>query len=136
MNRLEKVVDWTALAREAHFSSKELAKACSISPRQLRRYFAHAFEKAPQDWLDELRLSDAVSLLLAGHSVKAAALELHFKNTAHLSHRFKELHGYSPSEFVRRAWAIANGGGGAPTITGSLPSAPRLRLLNASVMPR
>jgi len=102
MSKLDAVTDWAELAKKTGFSSRELARACEISPRQLRRYFSIMFSKSPQDWLDEMRLNLVASRLQTVLAVKAIAHELHFKTVSHLSHRFKDLHGCCPSEFRRR----------------------------------
>lgn len=97
---LDRTTDWTELARRAGYRTKTLAEFQGCSVRQLERYFFESFGRRPQDWLEELRLMDAVLLLIEGYRVKEAAAKLHFCDVAHFSNRFKNRFGCSPSAFV------------------------------------
>jgi AraC-like DNA-binding protein len=94
------IQEWEKHAKEADYSSKNLAALCSVSPRQLRRRFLHALGCSPQQWLDELRLTLAKLLLMAGVSIKEAAAELRFKQVGHFCRKFKDRYHITPTEFV------------------------------------
>jgi AraC-like DNA-binding protein len=99
VSRLDHVVDWAEKASRAEYSAGELAKACSISASQLRRFFVRVLGKSPQLWIDELRISRAAVLLLSGDSIKEIANQLNFADSAHFCHQFKVRRHCTPSEF-------------------------------------
>jgi AraC-like DNA-binding protein len=71
-----------------------------MSPRQLHRYFEDNSMKTPHKWLHDLRMRRAVELMCDRTSVKAAALELEYKDVAHFSHDFTKYFGVPPSKFT------------------------------------
>lgn len=101
MSRLGAINNWIERARESKYDSVKLAENCRISPSQLRRFFLEHFFRPPQEWLDELRLWDALSILQQGESIKCTAAQLDFADGSHLSHRFKEYFGCSPKRLLR-----------------------------------
>ena len=103
MSRLDLITEWIALARRADYSATRLAELCKVSPSQLRRYFLLVFCRPPQEWINELRLWDAMRMLSLGHPAKYVAATLRFSNTAHFSHRYKEYHGAPPSLHIRQS---------------------------------
>ena len=98
MSRLDLIEDWPGLAREAGYDAAVLARMCGISASQLRRYFGTVFRRPPQEWINELRMWDAMQMLSEGHPVTKVATALKFSNIGHLSQRYKEYHGHPPSE--------------------------------------
>jgi AraC-like DNA-binding protein len=100
-SHLDRVTDWISLATKAQYRANELARLTRVSQRHLERYFGDCFGKAPQDWLNELRLVKAALLLSNGVHIKEVADQLGFRDVPHFSHRFKRYHGCSPSQFVR-----------------------------------
>jgi AraC-like DNA-binding protein len=99
MSRLDQIRDWVALGRSAGYRSRALARKSGSSPSQLRRFFQAAFGRPPQEWLDELRLWDAVRFLAAGRTVKETGYKTGFKSIPHFCRKFKEYHGVAPTEF-------------------------------------
>jgi transcriptional regulator GlxA family with amidase domain len=100
MSRLDWMVDWIEMAQAAGYHAERLAPMCCVSPAQLRRYFLVRCSRPPQEWLDELRLWHAVRMLFTGESVKGVAAALHFSDSAHLCHAFKEYFGDSPQRTI------------------------------------
>ena|SRR5205823_10514247 len=98
-SKLDRIHNWSDLARQARFSAKQFAALCGVSLRQLERYYNDSFGQTPQDWLDEARLREAKKLLLRGLSVKEVASELGFKQASHFSRSFKQRTGRPPSEY-------------------------------------
>lgn len=96
--QLSKVKSWELLAQQAHFRPVVMATLCSVSLRQLERFFAQTFQMTPKHWTRELRCSLARQLLAEGWSNKAVAIELAFSNPSHLCHEFKKLYGLQPRE--------------------------------------
>jgi AraC-like DNA-binding protein len=93
---------WKALAVAAHYDSKELAKLCRFSPRQLQRKFNFLFGRSPQNWLNEQRIIAAQQLLLSGEPIKTVAFDLGFKRVSHFYRQFKCRSHMTPLEFVSR----------------------------------
>jgi AraC-like DNA-binding protein len=102
MGRLDLVDDWILAGKEAHYSSPLLARSCSVSASQLRRYFQYVYGLSPQKWLDELRIWHALELLCAGRSVKEAAGDLFFSTVSHFCHQYRSFHQCTPTESVYR----------------------------------
>jgi AraC-like DNA-binding protein len=99
-SHLDRLNDWVSLARSARYRPDNLARLCSVSLRQLQRHFAARFGCAPRVWLDDLRLQEARTRLLAGEYVKALAFDLGFANAPHFCRSFKLRYGLSPLAFV------------------------------------
>lgn len=100
--RLDGITDWIDAARTSRYCLEELAtRQCGVSVRHLRRYFAVAFRRSPQTWLDEVRLWDAAELLCSKLTVKEVAVKVSFPSVAHFCRRFKQYFGCTPSAFVR-----------------------------------
>src|SRR5437870_2672599 len=97
MKLLEKVADWTDRARAADFKCRELARICGISSGYLNDFFVANFDRPPQEWLDELRMWEAVGMLCQGISTKECAYTLGFKQVSHFSRAFTLYHGFCPS---------------------------------------
>lgn len=95
--RLDLVDDWIGAAKRARYSSPALAAICGISASQLRRYFQAEFGRAPQEWLNELRLWHAMELMCKGHIVKETAALLYFSCSAHFCRQFQTYHGCTPT---------------------------------------
>ncbi len=97
-NGLDRIQDWTELARQAHWSAALLAKNCKVSVRTLERYFHEQMGKCPHIWLSEHRQRQAIALLQDGRYVKETAAILDYKHASHFSRDFKTHWGHSPSK--------------------------------------
>ena len=117
-SRLLAINDWLTRGHKAAYDSTKLATSCQVSPSQLRRFFLAYFYRPPQEWLDELRLCNAMKVLAQGQQIKLVAFVFHFGSVPHFCHRFKEYHGCTPSEFqqvhprfkaalLMRPWVLA-----------------------------
>ena len=96
-SKLYQIKNWLELAHAANYNSRELAKTCGVSVRQLQRFVLCETGKSPQRWLNDLRLRKASSLIENGQTVKEAAHELKYKQRSHFSREFKRYHGVPPS---------------------------------------
>jgi AraC-like DNA-binding protein len=101
MSRLDSVKNWLSAARSSKYSSQRLAKKVRVSSSQLRRYFTATFFQTPQEWLDQIRLFDAMRLLASGITIKEATFSLGYFDSAHFCHHFKRFHGCTPNEFLK-----------------------------------
>jgi len=105
--RLSQIQEWESVAREAEFRPGDMAALCSVSHRELQRYFEHCHQKTPRQWLRELQCRLAKQLITQGYSSKAAASDLKFANTTHFCREFKKVYGVSPQAFAPK---YADGG--------------------------
>lgn len=77
-----------------------MAGLCSISLRELERFFVMQFKKTPGARTRELRCELARKLIEEGWRNKAVAAELHFANDSHLCNQFKRMYGLPPRNFA------------------------------------
>jgi AraC-like DNA-binding protein len=78
----------------------ELAGAAALSTSQLARVFGSWFGAAPAEVLEQARLDRAEQLLLRSDlTVAAIARACGFADAAHLTHRFRAVHGVPPGRF-------------------------------------
>lgn len=101
LSRLDYVVNWLTVASKAGFQARLVAASCNVSLRQLERYCRNAFQLPPQEWLNQMRLDQAVVLLDKGLSVKETAHRLGFKQSSHFCRMFKQKYRATPRHFVR-----------------------------------
>ena len=105
-SRLQETTDWEKLAADADYKSERMAAACSVTLRQLERFFKRRFGQGPAAWMRDLKCRKAADLISSGYSTKAAAQEIGFASPSHLCHEFKKVYGVSPQ-------SAAPGPGGA-----------------------
>jgi transcriptional regulator GlxA family with amidase domain len=96
--RLEEITNWPELADVAQYRVKALAETCGTTARKLERFFLVRSGVTPHCWLNDLRQSRGVALLLAGKSVKEVALDLGYRDPCNFSRDFRRFHGVSPSD--------------------------------------
>jgi len=97
---LSRIKSWEDLAREAKFQPCAMAALCSISLRQLERFFLTNFHRTPKTWTRELRCNLARNLLAEGWTNKAVTRELSFSNDSHLCHEIRRHYGLPPRGFA------------------------------------
>ena len=77
---------------------EEIAKYSSMSIPSLHKNFKKATSLSPIQFIKQLRLHNAHSLLLSGYNASNAAFESGYSNSAQFSREFKRLFGISPKE--------------------------------------
>jgi len=75
---LLKVRRWEDIAKKANYRPLELAALCSVSTRQLERFFKTKMHSTPRQWLRNLQCHLAKKLIEQGYSNKAVVAELRF----------------------------------------------------------
>ena len=92
-------IDRPELARMANYSTAAMASFCDKSVRQLQREFLRKFGQTPEQWINDLRLKDARTLLEVRNSAKieAIAMSLGYKHSRSFSRAFKQRFGFPPS---------------------------------------
>jgi AraC-like DNA-binding protein len=98
--------EWEWFAERANFQPATMAAFRGISLRQVERYFERDFKKNPTLWIREFRCRRALELIANGHSNKAVARELKFRNPSHFCHEFRKVYGSSPRTVASRPVAI------------------------------
>ena len=83
-------------------SIDEIAKFASMSISSLHENFKKATSLSPIQFIKQLRLHNAHSLLLLGYNASNAAFESGYNNSAQFSREFKRLFGYSPKELKQK----------------------------------
>ena len=97
-NRLNKIVDWVSLARQAQWSASAMAKQSGVSVRTLHRHFLRHMGKNTRAWLDEQRQHAARELLSDGSSGKETSAYLGYKQQSSFSRHYKQQTGHCPSK--------------------------------------
>jgi transcriptional regulator GlxA family with amidase domain len=97
--QLNRIQNWTEMARQVNWSPKGLAALCRVTVRTLELYFNEEMGECPHTWLFEQRMQQASDLLRNGRSVTEVAIMLGYKyeNRSHFSRDYKKRWGYSPS---------------------------------------
>jgi AraC-like DNA-binding protein len=83
-------------------SLPEVGAAAGVTVSHLSRSFSRAVGLPPKRYHAQVRLARARRLLAQGRSAASVAYECRFADQAHLSRRFKENYGVSPSVFQRQ----------------------------------
>ena len=86
---LDRITDWEDRARTAGYHASDLALQVGVCGHHLRRHLTRLFGLPSQHWIDQLRLEDARTLLIAGEPVKRVAFQLGFKQLSHFCNFFK-----------------------------------------------
>lgn len=113
--------NWEALAGQANYCPRELARLCHVSLRTLQRRFAQNYGMTISDWMRHVRLAKAYARVVAGEPIKAVAYDLAFKQLSHFSRVFKEVHGVAPSLVSPRAKAKDSTVNHAPSLFAASP---------------
>jgi AraC-like DNA-binding protein len=80
-----------------------LSSLCNLSVRQLNRCFHAAYDKAPYEYLTEIRLQVARELLQnTTNTIGEIAERTGYNSIFNFSHAFKQFYGLSPSEWQNR----------------------------------
>ena len=96
---LLKIQDWPERARLAHYRVQELARICRVRQRTLERFFHDHFIRTPRDWLEELHQAEVERLLVSNKPLKEVSYLAGYKQPSHMTKRFLDYHGMTPSEW-------------------------------------
>ncbi|WP_117232686.1 helix-turn-helix transcriptional regulator [Vibrio maerlii] len=77
----------------------DLAKAAFMSRFHYVRMFKQLYGLTPRNYLRDLRISNAKTLLKAGKSITDTCFEVGYESVTTFSTTFKKSTGYSPREF-------------------------------------
>lgn len=87
----------------------DIADAAHVSVSTLCHRYRREAGETPMATFNRLRIAQAKSLLVKGHSLKAIADQLDYSDAFHLSKAFKRAEGISPREFMKRRRQTAQG---------------------------
>jgi AraC-like DNA-binding protein len=91
-----------ALARQANYQPKRLAREIGLNARTFERRFRRAFGAAPRVWLAGQRMTDAVALLELGYNAKQVAAAVAFRHLPSFVRKFRLEMGITPKVFAGR----------------------------------
>jgi AraC-like DNA-binding protein len=90
---------------DAHYaeniSLQTLADIAQLNPFYLSQVFRKAVGLPPHVYLNQVRVSHAKALILAGEAIAQAAYATGFVDQSHLTRRFKQIFGITPGQLVR-----------------------------------
>jgi len=96
--RLQIAKEYLHSCKEERISLETVAREACLSPYHLHRSFSRVFRRTPHQYLTELRMERACSLLKAGYKVVDACVEVGFTSTSSFSRLFRSRFGYPPSQ--------------------------------------
>jgi AraC-like DNA-binding protein len=85
-----------------HITVKEISEKLSVSERQLDRRFIEIVGISPKQYSKIVQLHFVINLMYIKkhHSFQDIAYSASYYDLSHFYHKFKELTGFSPSEFI------------------------------------
>lgn len=99
---LEQVVSEVLADPAGEHDVSSMARAAALSPRHLTRLFHAELGATPARWVEQVRLTRAQDLLLAGRTVTSAARDSGFGTDESLRRSFARHLDLSPSEYRQR----------------------------------
>jgi len=99
---VRKIVDIIASDLSRHYSIPDLAEMVWVNRSKLQRIFMAAYGKGPYEYLSDLRLEKAQSLLLTGMSLKQISIKIGFSgdlSEANFIRFFKKKTGFTPGSW-------------------------------------
>ena len=101
--RLNEVYNFVLNNYKKEIKLKTIAEIANLSEPAFCRYFKKRTRKTFFNFLNELRISEAVKLLLNKDiSISEAAFEVGFNNISNFNRKFKSILGLTPSEYSKR----------------------------------
>jgi AraC-like DNA-binding protein len=104
--RAQSLVETIDAYLQAHLTERvtieEIARHLHLSPSAISHGYKKATGQSPIASLIGFRIQMAKALLLKGYSLKTIAAQTGFTDSFHLSHAFKQAHGVSPREYLKR----------------------------------
>lgn len=102
-SRIIDVLDYICRQLNQPLTVEELARGCHLSPSRFAHLFREQMDMTPQQFVERQRIERARELLEhTGYTIAAIAKQVGFESPFYFSRRFKQMQGFSPSEFRRR----------------------------------
>ena len=97
---LAQLVEEIKCAPERWWNVAEMAAYCKVRPSYFRTIFKEYTGQSPKRYIDEIRIRRAADLLSSSHlTVHEVAERFEYQDPYHFSKRFKQITGFSPSEY-------------------------------------
>jgi AraC family transcriptional regulator len=90
---------WARAHLAEPITAADLAAVAGLSRSHFSRAFAKATGQAPRDWLEDLRLREAMARLRAGESVVAAGRAVGYRDPAYFCRAFRRALGLTPGAY-------------------------------------
>ena len=87
-----------------NLSIQQLAQCCAISVTTVKELFRRHAGMGPKRYYSELRLNEAMGLLLAGKSLEEISEQLNYSSVNYFSCCFKAHFGMPPGQYRRQHW--------------------------------
>ena len=100
MRKVNRLINYMIEHHADTITLKELAEHAQISPSYLGTIFKKTTGKSPIDYLIEIRLNKAKSLLKDGVAVTETAKRVGFNDVFYFSRTFKKHEGISPTQYT------------------------------------
>ncbi|UGU17655.1 AraC family transcriptional regulator [Sinomicrobium kalidii] len=101
-HRLNNILNFTFSHLEKNIKIEDVARIANLSKSQFSRYFKLHTGKTYIEFLNELRIESACSLLLdERNTVEAICYDVGYSNLSHFNRQFKRLKGVTPSVYRR-----------------------------------
>ena len=101
--RLDRVLEWIQLHAAEPITQEQAAATVGMSPAAFSRWFKKGVERVFHRHLNELRVAMVCARLSSGQgSITEAAFQSGYNNLANFNRRFREVAGFTPTEFRLR----------------------------------
>ena len=102
-SQLDTITNWPALAKEAGYRPKKLAKRAGVCLRQLERWVRLKKNMTPREFCTLLRLTEAAAELPTSHkSMKELAAAYAYTQATNFSRDFRKFYGVTPRGYQDR----------------------------------
>jgi AraC-like DNA-binding protein len=112
-NKMALVRDYIAAHYTQDISINDLAAVSGLSRYHLMRSFAREYGLPPHAYINQLRLSAARKLMIAGHRPADAAASVGFYDQSHLARLFKRAYGITPGAYAGMPSTLSAAAGSA-----------------------
>ncbi len=103
-HRMNDILRFTLRESRRAISTAEVAEVAHLTPEAFCRYFKQRTRKTYNQYVNEIRVSNACNLLLQNDiPISAACEESGFHNLSHFNRIFKRVTGKTPSQYIRLA---------------------------------
>lgn len=93
----------------SEISEKELSNRLNITPREMRTIYQTFLGDTPKNYITKIKMCKAKTLLrISDLSIVEIALILGYENPSHMSAKFKEIYGETPSSYRRMSFLNAS----------------------------
>lgn len=100
--KIRPALDYIAENYNKHITNDDLADLLGISTVYFRKLFTNAIGMSPITYIQNLRIDKAKEMLKSDYSkISLIAEEVGYSNIYHFSKTFKQVTGYSPTEYAK-----------------------------------